>query len=304
MLSLAPPAAPPAEVAAMALEVRGSVEWTPAGQAAAKPLRAVDLLRPADRVTVPAGGQALLFFVKDGHLERFQTPATLQITAQGGTPADKVTPETRVKVSPAQLARLKDLVGDGQAAVGVLRAPDGAPSPHVLPVFGTVVLTDRPTFAWDAGEGAAGYVLEVKAAGSNRLVWRQETRDCRLTLPADKALAPDRLFLWTVRARKADQPEPHVQGRFLTAPAADRAAVAGLDTQGDQADALLLAALSYEAVGALEPALAAYERVAQLRPQEARLQEVLASYYDRAGEAAKAGAARARAAELLKAARP
>ena len=174
--------------------------------------------------------------------------------------------------------------------------------PAVTPLRGSFVATDRPTLTWNALPGADSYQVRLATAGRSAPLWTATTTAPRLPYPSDQdPLRRGRKYAWRVVARTAGgETRPVTASQFTVAsPAAERklAELNELSGSDDPVD-VLAAALVYEtAYGAYDEALAAYERLAHLVPDEPSYQTVLARYYERAGRPKEAGAARARAGE-------
>jgi tetratricopeptide (TPR) repeat protein len=120
--------------------------------------------------------------------------------------------------------------------------------------------------------------------------------------PKEPALKPGAKYLWRVIARgtKDEDLGQLVDSKFATAgkeEVEELAALKQLAGSADEAD-LLLAAVTYQAYGAYGEALALYEKVAAMQPDEPNVQLAMASCYERAGYKDKAEAAREKARKL------
>ena len=112
-------------------------------------------------------------------------------------------------------------------------------------------------------------------------------------------MSPGKLYRWRVTPLKGGEPveTPIVESKFLTLTRGEidlLSSLAPLKTSTDPAD-VALAAVSYEAHGVYDEALAAYQELARQMPNDSKLQSTLANYYDRAGARDLADAARMRA---------
>lgn len=292
------PKAPPAPVA-MILTTQGTVtlERGPVKQ----PLRAMDLLRPGD-VLRADDGEAVLVLLDDGRRERLKSKSKAVVTEKGCTPA-AVERQDKVKLLARQLAGLRDLANSSRAGVGVLRG-EPPPTPQVVtPMYGATLLTDKPTLSWLPTDKADSYQVQLWSGDGQRQIWRATTDKARLAYPEkQKALKPGTKYLWRVRARMGEDTDlgQVVDSKFSTATKAEAdelAALKPLAASTEVAD-LLLAAVTYEAHGLYDEALALYEKLAEKQPAEANFQVALASYYERGGRTDQARAAREKAKKL------
>jgi hypothetical protein len=283
------PAAPDRKVA-MVLGVSGAV--TVERDGIARPVRVMDMLADHDRVTVPADGAAALVFLDDNHREWLQPNTRVAVGADGCTPPAAVKRGESVStgLTYPDVARL---CGTGPGAVVVVRDPRVVKQPPaVTPLFGSTVLTGRPPLSWQPVGGAAGYQVRLvsgrldTAGVKEQTLWTAQTRVPRLPYPAtEKPLAFGNSYSWHVLADMGDGALVVVRSQFAVATrteVADLARVRPLAARDEPAD-LLLAALTYHEYGVYDEALAAFERLARLRPREARFQTALADYYARAG---------------------
>jgi hypothetical protein len=300
--ALIAPAADSAPPVAMVLTVKEDVSVT-SGQDKPRRLGAADLLRPGDRLEAAEAGEAILLFLADGHRERLKPGAKASVADKGCTPAEAVETLPVGKLAPVQTDSLRDLSGSSRGAVGILRG-DNPPAPQVVtPIFGAVVLTDHPALSWQPVEGAEGYRVELLSGDGQRMLWRVTTKEARLPYPDKPALGRGAKYLWRVSALLGeDKTKPVVDSKFQVATKGEMEALAPLADLPGKADdaALLLGAVTYEAHGVYDKALELYEELAKRAPEAPNFQEALGNYYERAGRADKAKAAREKAAELRK----
>jgi hypothetical protein len=219
--------------------------------------------------------------------------ARVVVGGSGCTPEEAVERQEAVstRVAYRDVPRLS---GSDPAAAVVLRDPGMPdPPPSVSPPFGSTALTDRPTLSWRAVRGAAGYRVrrvrgELNAAGGGaEAVWTAQTKEARLPYPEkEKPLACGKTHAWYVSIRPGQEDEEIVwQSQFSVANRVeiDEAARVRLLAASDDPAEVLLAALIYQGYHASDEALAAFERLARLRPGEGHFQMALAHFYARAG---------------------
>jgi hypothetical protein len=290
------PAADPPPAVAMVLTTKGAVTVERGGKG--RRLGDMDLLRPGDRVSVPADGEAVLFFLDGGGRERLKAKAQATVGEKGCTPADAVEVVPAVKLPEANLISLRDHTRSERGGVGYLRG-DRPPTPQVVsPLYGAVILTDRPTLSWPSVAKAEAYQVELLSGDGKRSLWKAKAEKMQLSYPEkEKPLEPGKKYLWRVTSPTGDV---LVDSKFSVPEkeeGEELAALKPLEASKEPAD-LLLAAVAYESHNVFDRALALYERLAEARKDEAGYHLALANYYERAGRKDKAEAARKRAEEI------
>src|SRR5277367_6327258 len=83
------PAAEPAAPVAMVLTAKGEVTLQ-RGEDKPQRLRAMDLVRPGDKLAAAAEAEATLVFLADGRRERLKSKARAAVGEKGCTPAESV----------------------------------------------------------------------------------------------------------------------------------------------------------------------------------------------------------------------
>jgi hypothetical protein len=292
---------------AMVLSVQGPVTIATEGREP-RPTKVMDLLSDKDRLTVAADGAATLIFLGDNHRERIKPGVQVTVGSDGCTPPEAVERGQSLAASVAY-RDVHRLSGTGQGAAVVLRDP-GPPdqSAAVTPMFGSTVLTDRPTLSWRAERKNASYRVRFMsgrldtARGKEQTLWTARTKEMHLAYPVkEKPLWYGNIYSWQVTAGTDDRAEQLIaEGQFSVATrgeVAEMAPVQKLAASEEPAD-LLLAALAYQDYGVYDEALSLFERLAHQQPREPRFQFALAYYYARAGRAEEAKKAREQAKEL------
>lgn len=307
ILSLLPSQKDEASVA-MVLKVEGEVTVT-SGDMKPRKMWVMDLLRPNDQIKVPEGGEVTLLFLEDGHREILAAGKMATIGAKGCSPKEAVAKKEPGKLSNSMLKNLRGDIRAGRIGGVILRRGDERnPLPTITPLPDSNVATNRPTLSWPAVKDAESYVVELYTGPDTKdlsRVLRGETKTNMFTLPKDKTLQPV-LHRWTVIARlKGDKRRTVVgikEGTFLLAlPRTVRQlkALKPLTESKDPAD-LLIAASAYEMKAASNEALRLYEQASKLLPKDARIQEILARYYEAGGRPDLAKAAKGKAEKLRK----
>jgi hypothetical protein len=291
-------AAQQAQAVAAVVLARGGVEVREA-DGTTHPAEPGTLLAAGARLTVPAGGSATLVYFAGGVRERVKPSKSVTVGKDGGAPADAV---ERVKPVPATVAPvLRGLRGMPGRRAGLTIARSGGPpggAPAITPIDGSSVLTDRPALSWPAAPNARSYRVRMTVVGSGRVAWEATAPGPRLAYPEAKpALTRQRLYIWKV---SDDSGQPVVEGHFFVESEAQARAATDLAamTSGDDPADILTAALGYEGLGVLDGALAAYERLAKLEPDERAYSSALADLYSLAGRTQEAEAARARSTKM------
>jgi hypothetical protein len=271
-----PTAEPPA---ALVLRVKGSVEVQPAkgDPRPAKPGKT--LVYVGDRLVVLKDGEAVLAFKAGGAIERVKPGTEATVGANGCTPPSAV--ERRQSNAGAVSAALRDIrpsSADGRTAAATLRS-GGEGCPGVTPISGSTVASERPSFAWPVAKEVKTYVVIVSTGlrdnGVGRELWRAETTETRLAFPADKpALRRGFPFQWKVTDLDSRE---LACGDFVVATGKQKERLDALAAlaQSEHSDDVLLAAEGLDRLGAWVDALAAYDRLVKLVPNEASHREEL-----------------------------
>lgn len=292
---------------AMVLSLKGFVAIE-ARNEPKRPAKVMDMLFVGDRLNVPADGEATLVILGDNHRERIKPGTQVTVAASGCSPAGAVERRDAVNTSVAY-QDVHRFAGSGLGAVIVLR---GLRLPSklvtVTPMYGSTVLTDRPTFSWNPAPGVLEYQVRLvlgrldKDGDPEKILWTVRTKEPRLAYPEKvKALNFGSVYSWYVIARPGQNQEQVVwRSQFWVATkeeVSELTKVKSLAVSKDPAD-LLLAGLTYQEYGVYEEALALFDRLAYLLPQESRFQAALADYYERAGRPQEAKEALERAKKL------
>jgi tetratricopeptide (TPR) repeat protein len=285
----------------MVLKVEGGVKLH-AAKGPIRDVRVMDMLYVEERLATPEGGQVMLVFFKDGQREQVKAKTEATIGEKGCQPAGAV---ERLKATDAARAvqpGLDELKRSSRGAVSVFRSSLDDMPPTVSPMQGATIVTDRPTLVWTPAEKAKAYRVELIASGSNRLIWRAEATEARLSYPdKQKPLTRGRKYEWRVTAELGEELSKLVaKSDFSLATAAEAEELAKLKplTESKDAPDLILAAATYHAYGVYGEALAIFERLAEVSPKEPAYQAARAAYYERGGRRDDAKKAWTRAKEL------
>jgi hypothetical protein len=177
------------EAVAMVLSVHGDVK-----------LRPMDLLRSGDEVQVPASGSVRVVFLGDGHRETLNAGAKVKITESGGTPAEAVMRE-KTKLPTSQVDGLRTLAESARAGVSRVRDVD-APPPPVSPIAESIILSDRPDFAWTTVRGVEQYEIQLyrgEADRKDKAFWSARAAMEQCEYPKDRpALGRGEIYTWKV----------------------------------------------------------------------------------------------------------
>ena len=270
---------------ALVLSVKGTVVVRPP-QGASYPAEARGLVFAGDKLAVPADGEIALVFFGGGARERVKPGTEVTVDSTGCTPAEAVT-RRQANGGPVAAA-LKDVPpvhGGGRAAVANFRSPGALPKtpPRVTPISGSTVPTDRPTLTWKPAADAPIYRANLRIGGSDRLIWKAETKQARLPFPEqEQPLKRGRNYHWQVS--DADG-RIVAEGRFTVAlegEAKTLTELGNLAAEADPADQLA-AAMAFETLGADDEALAVYELLVKREPGDLALRKARARLYERAG---------------------
>ena len=275
-----------------------------------QPLRELDLLRPGDVVVTDDGG-GILAFLEDGRRERVKPKSRATIGSKSCTPAEAIDKLDQVPLTPAHLQGLRELARSNRAAFSALRDGDmPVARPAVSPLFGAAILIQTPTFLWPAVARAESYEVELRSADDQRRIWLVSCKENKLQYPRQESgvggtpiepLKHEEKYHWRVTARSKDAPlgKP-IESQFIVLPKTEIESSKPLEKLAAANDPThwLLAAMTYESLGAWGEALPLYEKLAKQAPNELNYQIVLANLYERAGMLDRAEAAKAKAKEL------
>ncbi|MBI1795493.1 MAG: hypothetical protein HY076_01010 [Candidatus Eisenbacteria bacterium] len=284
----APVPAAPADPVAVIAAVKGRVDI---GSSHGGPLqRAVfgRALERGDRVTVAAGGAATLFF-NDGNVIEVAEKSSLTVSGRvGGKPA--AGPASGL---PGEVyASVTRFVAGGSRETGLvagsaLRGTDQAPIQ--LAPRRTAVLTDKPSFAWRAVEGATRYRVSVSSADKGDL-WTREVAGLSIGWPADAAGIAAGDYLWEIEAFADARSLRKESSVFSALEPAKAATIRGnldriRDTAGgsDSPAARYLAGSYLSGLGLYQDATEQFGALCRLSPSSPAPHEALGNVYTKVG---------------------
>ncbi len=250
---------------ALVSQFRGDVKVLKAPEGAELPVKVGLRLVERDRVDVARGSRVVLLF-SNGRLVTATTPLT--IAPVGGEGAAEVYARAeRALAAAAQATR-------PEARTGVGRPPPVGAYP-LSPAAGSAVAAERPTFLWQAQEGAEAYLLQLRPAAGGAPLRFHVAGAGPWTLPDTvAALARGAEYAWTVIALPGGRSAGEERFRVLDAAGlADLEAFdaslaeAGVDREGE---GLLLVAMLSADLGLLHDALAALEKLTAATPEVER----------------------------------
>ena len=282
-------AAASAEPLAVVAAVRGRVEVTAAGGGPRQYASFGRALERGDRVAVPPGGAATLFF-NDGNVIELGEKSTLTI---GGRAGPRAKPGGAPGIPGDVYASVTKFVSGGSRETGLvaLSALRGAAddAPVLLEPRKSELLDGRPSFRWRAVEGATRYRLAV--SGEQGELWSREAGGTALDYPSDApSLAAGGDYLWEVRAL-GDRAELRREESYVHVLAAeDAAAVRGTlarigdSAGGANAPATRFLSGSYlSGRGLYGEAAAQFEALSLLSPDAPAPHEALGNIYRAVG---------------------
>lgn len=291
--------ADPAAATAMVLEVNGDIEADRAGKRLL--LDDGDLLHGGDKLLLPAGSSIKVYFRPTGPVMMLKGPAEAVVEARGfDTTAQVAIRDPKLPARAADGLLRQDsqssLVG-GLTLRGI--GGDKVGHPPVHPVVGMTVSSQTPAFVWPKLEGATHYRLELITGADGRQipVWRFETKETRTDYPVNKKpLIRGQGYRWRVLATMPDGTVKPVVPDLLPftvlSPelASELAKIQTLSDSKDPAD-WRLAAEIYRSWALYDEPVQLYEKLAKNRPESRRIWEILAKYYEQAGESQRQKAA-------------
>lgn len=299
VLSLVMTAAEPT-AAAMILELRGDIEADRDG----KRLRLDDgdLLLQGDKLSIPDGASIKAYVRPAGPVVSLKGPAEAVVEASGFRTSAPVTirdPKLPTRAADGLIRQ------DSQSTLVGGLTLRGMKHPLVHPVVGMTVSTQTPAFSWPKLDGATNYRLELITAAEGRIipVWRLETKETRTDYPSGKKpLIRGQGYRWRVFATLADgSVQPLIPELPFTVLGPELAAelekVQSLAHSDDPAD-WRLAAEIYRSWALYDEPLQLYEKLAKHHPESRRIWELLARYYEQAGDSERQKAAEEMLAKL------
>ncbi len=289
--------------AAMALKA-GDGATVQEGAAAARPLRDGDMV-PAGAAVTAGKGDVLLFLRGNGTAWQIKAGEKAVVGEARCTPA--AVQLKRRGVSAAQLESIGKLMGE-RGGVGSLRRgpPGGKAGAGIWPLHTSNVATLRPSFRWEAVDGADFYEVRFYSGeeGGFHKEWFARTTKPALTFPEKAAALSHGLTRnWEVWVKKKGKEalEPVVLSAWFgvleEGPMKDAAAVKELADGKETAD-WLLAGVAYESLGLYGEALEQYLKVDKARPDQVEVLKGIELCHRLARDTAKVKEARARLAKL------
>lgn len=207
-----PLAATEAAAVGMVLDVQGAVQVVEQGRS--NPLQLLARLAPGSRLELPPQSRVSLTLYASRSVYRLTGPATVDVSRDDvkvvrGPPADvRAMGEKQVAVAAT-----------GALVTGAYRMRNLQPvSPMVLttPENGSVLIEDRPTFAWD-GPQAGRFKLSLQEQGGGA-TYGATIAGNQWTLPAGVRLRYGAGYVWTVNAEDPAAAESTTAtGRFSLA---------------------------------------------------------------------------------------
>jgi hypothetical protein len=278
-----------AEPLAILAAVKGRVEI--ASARGGPPVRAAfgRGLERGDRVIVPPGGAATVFF-NDGNVIELAEKSAITI---GGRAAGRPRAGAAPGLPGEVYANVTRFVTGGSRETGLvaLSALRGVAdsSPLLLEPRKTGLLDPRPAFRWRAVEGATRY--RVAVSGEPGELWSREVGGTTLDYPSDAPpLAAGGDFLWEVRALgergELRREESYVRVLATEDAATVRGSLARIDESagGAAAPAALFLSGSYlSGRGLYRDAAAQFEALGRLSPDSPAPHEALGNVYRAVG---------------------
>ena len=269
--SLASPAYP-AEAAAvgMVLDVQGAVQVTDKGRTS--PLQLLARLAPETRIELPPQSRASLTLYRSRSVYRLTGPATVDVTkddikvVRGQPPEVKAMGEKQLAVAPM-----------GTLVTGAYRMRNiqlVTPMLLTAPENGSVLIDNRPTFAWDAGQ-VARVILTLQEQGGGP-AHRATVSGNQWVLPEGVRLRYGTGYVWSVTSDGPVAGETSTAtGRFSLATQADVEQIAALkpvETDSIEDWVYYAALLQQRQIRA--EARTAWQRIARERPDLQRAAEL------------------------------
>ncbi len=278
-------AAERAQLAARILEAEGDATITdPGGKA--RPATLYGTVYSGERLTGKPGSIIVLGFREDGHLERLQVPANVEVTARGCRPPGILVARA-LKTSNRKLGQwideLPKIPEVSLAGTALIKGPP-VDRPRLVPIPASTVAAANPAFSWPAIPGVQRYEITVTRSDGG-LFWKTTTQNTTIDY-AGWPLQPGTVYRWRVAAPPGvGQHATFYDGHFTTATEDQQQNLRQLEELigCGEPSLLALAAACCERHGFLAEAIQAYERLMETSPNSSAVPENLARLYRRAG---------------------
>jgi hypothetical protein len=248
--------------------------WTGDG-AARQPLAILAYLEAATLIEVEKGASVSITFYSPAEEQVFSGPAKFRIEKQGITRISGAAPAVQRMGALATDATAKEMNQGGrrtQAAVRMRSVAMGA-SINGLSPDKTALRSTAPRFSLSALPGVASYRLTLTTVEGVPLL-EESVAGGEWRLPAEKALAPGRDYIWSVEATPGNGAKATGKARFsiLGADVTTRLA-AESPKDGASFAQRLRYAITLEAAGLADEARDLWRELAKERPDEAAIQK-------------------------------
>jgi hypothetical protein len=210
VILLLPTAAVAGEIpySAIVLDLSGTVTATRLGKS--RPLDLGSVLYSQEMVETAAGAWLIINYLESGDEE--QWPGGLKFSV-GKTQTDSVPPQVkrlnRTLVlppleSPATARLYPGGVSIDLPPTGAVRMRGSKPlaTLGVKGLSNSATLEERPTFGWDACNGAERYRVDLYLSGGDKPLWHRTVKGTALPYPLEPSLAWGRTYVWEVQALK------------------------------------------------------------------------------------------------------
>jgi hypothetical protein len=240
-----------------------------------QPLAILAYLEPGTVIEVEKGGSISITFYSPSEEQVFSGGAKFKIEKQGISKISGAAPVVQRLGALAADATNKDMAQGGrrtQAAVRMRSLAVGSPIAGLSPDK-TALRSTEPRFSWTALPDIAKYQLTL-TTGDGIPVLEESVAGAEWRIPAGKALAHGKEYLWSVEATRADGAKLVGKARFsiLTADAAAR-----LESESPKSGASfaqrLRHAITLEAAGLADDARDLWRELAKERPGEPAVQK-------------------------------
>jgi len=183
---------------ALLIGLKGKVEVLPSGTKQTERAALGRGLMKGDRVNVAPGASATLFF-NDGNVIELSEKSSIAVN---GRPSKKAGVSSAAISADIFKSASRPIAAGSRETGLVALAPmrgSGDEEPIIRSPRRTDLLSDRPTLAWRAVDGATRYRITV--SGDDGELWRRETNSTALPYPKEAQSLPRGVeMLWEIEA--------------------------------------------------------------------------------------------------------
>lgn len=247
-----------AQPAGMAMDVQGKVEQSVNGVAAS--MKLLDYVQVGSNITVADQSALSLTLYAEKKLYRFQGPAAITITAEGGLNQSSGAAPVVKPLAERSLAATQQ----GSFIPGSTRMRSAmAPVVLMAPPKGSILTEGQPSFSWASAQPGPYAFRLIDANGET--VWENTVPAQQLSLPGSVKLKAGTVYKWQVLLEKGHGRSD--RGQFSVASQEDIKAVrAAAPGAGAPMEEQVLYAVDLRDAGYIQEARKVVQQIGKTRP--------------------------------------